>query len=84
MVIDCTETGAPPPTGTLPTMIWRRKTPWRERRRRRGRHSKIDRSHQSAHLPKMLIGLMMSAKIVSTEKPPKIKITAYVTGISLS
>src|SRR5262249_55785663 len=23
VVIDCTETGAPPPTGTLPTMIWR-------------------------------------------------------------
>jgi hypothetical protein len=23
MVIDCTLTGAPPPTGTLPTMIWR-------------------------------------------------------------
>ena len=24
VVIDCTETGAPPPTGTEPTMIWRR------------------------------------------------------------
>ena len=23
VVIDCTETGAPPPTGTEPTMIWR-------------------------------------------------------------
>jgi hypothetical protein len=23
VVIDCTETGAPPPTGTGPTMIWR-------------------------------------------------------------
>ena len=23
IVIDCTVTGAPPPTGTFPTMIWR-------------------------------------------------------------
>jgi hypothetical protein len=23
VVMDCTETGAPPPTGTVPTMIWR-------------------------------------------------------------
>jgi hypothetical protein len=34
VVIDCTLTGAPPPTGTMPTMIWRLCR--RAARRRRG------------------------------------------------
>ena len=82
VVIDCTETGAPPPTGTEPTMIWRL---WRRGASgggRSGGHTEADRSHVLTHLPKMLIGLTMSATIVSSVKPPKIRITAYVIGMS--
>ena len=54
-----------------------------ERRRRHGRHAEADSGHVRTHLEKIVIGLTMSAVTVSSVNAPPIRITAYVTGISL-
>ena len=83
VVIDCTETGAPPPTGTEPTMIWRLA--------RRGASGgggtagipRLTAVTSGTHLGKSVIGLTTSAVTVSSVNAPPIRITAYVRGISL-
>ena len=47
-----------------------------ERRRRHGGHAEADRGHGSTHLGKSVIGLTMSAVIVSSVNAPTIRITA--------
>lgn len=83
VVIDCTETGAPPPTGTEPTMIWRLA--------RRGASGgggtagipRLTAVTSGTHLVKRVMGLTMSAVAVSSVNAPPMRITAYVMGISL-
>jgi hypothetical protein len=73
VVIDCTDTGAPPPTSTEPTLIWRLA--------RRGASA----GGGVAGMPrltvtgdpylKMVIGLTISAVTVSSVSPPNNRIT---------
>src|SRR5262249_50029308 len=86
VVIDWTETGAPPPTGTGPTLIWRDWPPRAARGERRGRkrgHAKAHSGHVRSLLPKRVTGLTISAATVSNVTPPNSRITAYVNGMSL-
>jgi hypothetical protein len=80
VVIDCTLIGAPPPTGTEPTMICRLC--------RRGASG----GGGTAGMPRLIavtshhlnvIGLMTSAVMVSSVNAPPTRITAYVNGMSL-
>ena len=64
-------------------MIWRLVPAGGERRRRHGGHAEADSGHWHTHLEKIVIGLTMSAVTVSSVNAPPIRITAYVTGISL-
>ena len=76
VVIDWTQTGAPPPTGTEPTMIWRLC--------RRGASG----GGGTAGMPRLIavtghitcekieIGLTMSAVMVSSVNAPPIRMTA--------
>ena len=48
VVIDCTETGAPPPTGTEPTMIWRLVRRGASGGGRYGGHTETDSGHVQA------------------------------------
>jgi hypothetical protein len=83
VVIDCTDTGAPPPTGTEPTMIWRLA--------RRGASGgggtagipRLIAVTSGTHLEKSVMGLTTSAAMVSSVNAPPIRITTYVKGISL-
>jgi hypothetical protein len=75
VVIDCTETGAPPPTGTEPTMIWRLV--------RRGASGGAGAAGMPSEMAvtgcpylRSEIGFTMSAARVSKVNPPKIRITA--------
>jgi hypothetical protein len=73
--MDCTLIGAPPPTGTEPTMIWRL---WRRGARGGGGTAGIPRltAVTSHHLEKIVIGLTTSAVIVSSVNAPPMRITA--------
>ncbi len=85
VVIDCTETGAPPPTGTEPTMIWRL---LRRSASAGGGADGIPRLIAVTVFPywtrylNSVIGLTISAASVRSVNPPKIRITTYVTGMS--
>ena len=88
VVIDCTETGAPPPTGTEPTMIWRL---LRRSASGGGGAAGIPRliavtecDLRTRFYLKSVIGLTMSAATVSRVNPPKIRMTAYVTASACS
>ena len=76
VVIDWTDTGAPPPTGTDPTMIWRL---WRRGASGGGGTAGMPRLTAvtaNTHLEKIEIGLTMSAVMVSSVNAPPIKMTA--------
>jgi hypothetical protein len=85
VVIDCTDTGASPPTSTDPTLIWRdfrRSDSFGAGSAGMPRDTAVTVT-SDAYGFRNEIGLTMSVTIVSSEMPPKIRITTYVTGMSL-
>ena len=60
VVIDCTETGASPPTATEPTWIWRDLRRGARTGGGRCRHAEID-GHDVHYPPDSVMGLTMSA-----------------------
>jgi hypothetical protein len=76
VVIDCTDTGAPPPTATGPTMICR---DFRRGASAGGGAAGIPSCTAVMlcfpQLPKIVIGLTMSAATVSSVNPPNTRIT---------
>ncbi|GAB3082249.1 hypothetical protein GCM10027186_46300 [Micromonospora schwarzwaldensis] len=80
--MDCTETGAPPPTGTEPTMIWRLARRGASGGGGTGGIPRLTAVTSGTHLEKSVIGLTTSAVTVSSVNTPPTRITAYVRGMS--
>ncbi|GIJ38048.1 hypothetical protein Vwe01_13730 [Micromonospora andamanensis] len=83
VVIDWTDTGAPPPTGTDPTMIWRLARRGASGGGGTGGIPRLTAVTSGTHFGKRVIGLTTSAVMVSRVNTPPIRITTYVKGISL-